>query len=179
MPLYAIDDHEPVCGGSVWLAPTASVMGRVQLADRVNVWFGAVIRGDNEPISVGEGTNIQDLAMLHSDWGAPLSIGANCTIGHGAIIHGCTIEDGSLIGMGATVLNGAKIGRGSIVGANALVPENRDIAPGSLVVGMPAKVVRSLDQATMDGLRAQAAGYVKNAVRFAAGLRRLDAGPGV
>lgn len=174
MPLYALDDREPRTGAGVWLAPDAHVIGDVVLGEGVNLWFGAVIRGDNETIQVGDRTNIQEGAMLHSDPGSPLTVGADVTVGHHAILHGCTVGDGSLIGMGATVLNRARIGRFCIVGANALVTEGKEFPDFSLIVGAPAKLARTLDEATAERLRASAAHYVANAARFARGLRRLS-----
>jgi carbonic anhydrase/acetyltransferase-like protein (isoleucine patch superfamily) len=153
------------------VAPEAQVMGRVILGPGVGIWFGAVLRGDNEPITVGEATNIQENRVLHTDIGYPLTIGANCTIGHRAMLHGCTIGDGSLIGMGATVLNGARIGSGCLIGACALITEGKEIPDGSLVMGSPGKVIRLLDAEARARLLAPAAGYRANAARFRAGLR--------
>jgi carbonic anhydrase/acetyltransferase-like protein (isoleucine patch superfamily) len=136
-----------------------------------SVWFGVVIRGDNEEIRIGAGSNVQENCVLHTDMGFPLVIGANCTIGHKAMLHGCTIGEGSLIGMGATILNGAKIGKGCLIGASALVTEGKEIPDGSLVMGAPGKVVRLLDDAARARLLLSAAGYRANARRFAAGLR--------
>jgi len=176
MPIYALNDVEPRLpeSRSHWVAPDAQVVGNVELGEEVGVWFGAVIRGDNELIRIGARTNIQDGAVLHSDRGVPLTIGADVTVGHRAILHGCTVEDGSLIGMGATVLNRARIGRHCIVGANALVTEGKEFPDFSLIVGSPAKVVRTLDPDTAKMLLGSAQGYVANASRFAAGLRRID-----
>jgi carbonic anhydrase/acetyltransferase-like protein (isoleucine patch superfamily) len=173
MPIYALGEMAPELPDphQVWIAPNAHVIGRVRLGSNVGVWFGAVLRGDNELIDIGEGTNIQEGAMLHTDPGFPLAVGAGVTIGHHAIVHGCTIGDGSLIGMGATILNGAKIGRNSIVGANALVTEGKEFPDGSLIVGTPAKVVRELGPDTMEGLRISAANYVRNAEKFRSTLR--------
>lgn len=176
MPLYALDDAEPVTEGEFWIAPDAHVIGRVTLGDGVGVRFGAVIRADNEPMAIGARTNIQEGAMLHSDRGSPLTVGPDVTVGHHAILHGCTVGEGSLIGMGATVLNRARIGRFSIVGANALVTEGKEFPDFSLIMGSPAKAVRVLDEAQAAALRASATGYVANARRFRAGLRRLDQG---
>ena len=143
MPLYALDGTRPETAkaGDWWLAPDAHVIGRVRLAAGVGVWFGAVLRGDNEWISIGEGSNIQEGCVLHTDMGYPLTVGANCTIGHRAILHGCTIGENSLVGMGATVLNGARIGANSLVGANALVTEGKEFPDNSLIIGSPAKAV--------------------------------------
>jgi carbonic anhydrase/acetyltransferase-like protein (isoleucine patch superfamily) len=175
MPLYALDDLIPETPGEghFWVAPDAQVVGHVMLAEDVGIWFGAAIRGDNEPIRIGARSNIQEGAVLHSDMGFPLTIGADVTVGHRAILHGCTIGDGALIGMGATVMNGARIGAGSIIGAGALVTEGKEIPEGSLVMGAPAKVIRALDAETRQRLLGSAAHYVENARRFAKGMRRL------
>lgn len=175
MPLYEIDGKRPVMDAAgAWVAPSADVIGDVQLGADTNIWFGAVIRGDNTPIIVGARTNIQEGAMLHSDPGAPLTIGADCTIGHHAILHGCTIGDGVLIGMGAVVLNRAEIGAGSIVGAGALVTEGKIFPPASLIIGSPARVARQLDASTAAMLKASAAHYVEKSRACAKGLKRLD-----
>ncbi len=168
--IYELDGVRPQIDPTAWVAPTAVLIGNVIVGPRANIWFGAVLRGDNEPIVVGEGSNIQENSVLHTDMGSPLTIGANCTIGHKAMLHGCIIEDGSLIGMGATLLNGAKIGAGSLVGACALVTEGKEIPPGSLVMGAPAKVVRELDAAAQARLLKSATGYQANAARFARGI---------
>ena len=175
MPIYALGELAPELPriDHVWIAPDASVIGRVRLARDVGVWFGAVLRGDNELIDIGEGTNIQEGAMLHTDPGFPLTIGAGVTIGHHAIVHGCTIGNNSLIGMGATILNGARIGANCIVGANALVTEGKEFPDGSLIVGAPAKVVRELGPDTEESLRASAANYVRNAERFRSTLQLI------
>lgn len=172
MPLYALDGIAPEHDGpgTCWIAPDAHVIGRVRLGRDVGIWFGAVIRGDNELIAIGRGTNIQEGAMLHTDMGFPMTLGPDCTIGHHAILHGCTIGEGALVGMGATILNGAVIGAHSLVGANALVTEGKEFPPNSLIVGSPAKVVRTLDEASAERLRASAHNYVANWKRFAAGL---------
>lgn len=176
MPIYALDGLTPELPGPDrrYIAPDAHVIGRVILGADVSIWFGAVLRGDNEPISVGARSNIQEGAMLHADPGFPCTLGEDVTVGHHAILHGCTVGDGVLVGMGATLLNGARIGAGSIVGAHALVTEKKEFPPLSLIVGSPARLVRTLDEATAAGLRAQAAHYVANGRRFAAGLRRID-----
>ncbi|MFV0624216.1 gamma carbonic anhydrase family protein [Sphingomonas sp. ac-8] len=175
MPLYALDGVAPQlpADGSAWVAPSADLIGDVRLGRDASIWFGAVIRADNTPIRGGDRTNIQDGAMLHSDVGSPLTVGAGVTVGHHAILHGCTVEDGALIGMGATVLNGAVIGAGSLVGAGALVTEGKVFPPGSLIVGSPARVVRSLDEKALAGLRASADGYVERQRRFAQELVRV------
>lgn len=175
---YTLDGVAPEVGMGAWIAPSAVVVGKVVLEDEVSVWFGATIRGDNEMIWVGQGSNIQENAVLHTDWGYPLLIGANCTIGHRAMLHGCTIGEGTLIGMGATVLNGAKIGKGCLIGACALITEGKEIPDGSLVMGSPGKVVRVLDAEAQEKLLRSAAGYRANAQRFAKGLKEIkDAKP--
>ena len=174
MSLYQLDDLCPRLGAEAWVAPTATLIGDVRLGEQASVWFGATLRGDNTPILLGPRSNFQDGAMGHSDAGAPLVIGADCTIGHHAILHGCTVEDGVLIGMGAIVLNRAVIGAGSLVGAGALVTEGKAFPPGSLIVGSPARAVRQLDAAAQAMLLASAAHYVANARRYAAGLKRVD-----
>ncbi len=173
MPIYALADLVPELPppGLFWIAPGAHVIGNVLLAEDVGIWFGAVLRGDNELISVGARSNIQENAMLHTDMGFPLSIGSDCTIGHHAILHGCTIGDNSLVGMGATILNGAKIGKNSLVGANALVTEGKEFPDNSLIVGSPARAIRTLDDAAAARLTASAAGYVANWKRFAVEMR--------
>ncbi len=145
----------------------------MQIGEGVGIWFGAVLRGDNELIQIGRDTNIQEHAMLHTDMGYPMQIGAGCTIGHGAILHGCILGENVLIGMGAIVLNGAKIGAGSLVGAGALVTEGKEFPPGSLIVGSPAKAIRTLDDAAQEKLKGSAAGYVRNWKRFAAGMKTI------
>jgi carbonic anhydrase/acetyltransferase-like protein (isoleucine patch superfamily) len=171
--IYALDEHEPQLGEGAWIAPDAHVIGRVTLGALASIWFGATLRGDNEPIEIGAGANLQERCMVHTDMGFPVTVGRDCTVGHHAILHGCTVEDESLIGMGAIVLNGAVIGRGSLVGAGALVTEGKAIPPGSLVLGSPGKVVRSLDEDALAGLRASAEHYRANAARFRAGLREV------
>jgi carbonic anhydrase/acetyltransferase-like protein (isoleucine patch superfamily) len=168
--IYALDGIAPKIDPTAWVAPTAVVIGNVTIGPGANIWFGAVIRGDNEAIVVGAGSNVQENAVLHTDIGYPLTIGENCTIGHKAMLHGCTIGPCSLIGMGATVLNGAVVGAGSLIGACALVTEGKEIAAGSLAMGSPARVVRSLDEAAQNRLLQSAEGYQANARRFASGL---------
>lgn len=172
MPLYRLDDHSPVTPepGAFWVAPNAALIGRVVLKRDASVWFAAVLRGDNETITVGERSNVQDGCVLHTDMGFPLEIGRGCTIGHKAILHGCTIGDNSLVGMGATVLNGARIGRNCIIGANALIAEGKEIPDNSLVVGMPGRVVRQLDAAAEAGIAGSADSYVAQWRRYANGL---------
>ena len=171
MNLYELDGVAPKLEPGVWVAPGARVTGRVILRVGASVWFNAVLRGDNEPIEVGEGSNVQDGCVLHSDMGFPLYVGADCTVGHMAILHGCRVGEGSLIGMGAVVLNGARIGRSVLVGAGALVTEGKEIPDGVLVLGRPGKVARTLSLEEVEGLRRSAEGYRANAARFRAGLR--------
>jgi carbonic anhydrase/acetyltransferase-like protein (isoleucine patch superfamily) len=173
MPLYAIDGKQPVVGTDVWVAPSADVIGDAHLADGSSVWFGAVIRADNTPIIIGTRSNIQESAMCHSDPGAPLTIGADCTIGHHAILHGCTIGDNVLIGMGAIILNRAVIGDGCIVGAGALVTEGKTFEPNSLIVGSPAKAIRTLDENAAAMLKASAQHYVDKGKAYSEGLTRV------
>jgi carbonic anhydrase/acetyltransferase-like protein (isoleucine patch superfamily) len=174
MPIYELDGKVPTIGAGVWIAPDAHVIGEVVLGDNVGVWFGSVIRGDTSLITVRAGTNVQDGAMLHSDFGVPLTIGADCTIGHHAILHGCTIGDRVLVGMGATVLNQAVIGDECVIGANALVTEGKTFDPGSLIVGSPARSIKTLDPDKRAFLKASAEHYIANAHRFAKGLKRID-----
>lgn len=176
MPIYSLDDVAPILPeeGQYWIAPDAHVIGKVQLGIDVGIWFGAVLRGDNELIDIGNSSNIQEAAVLHTDMGAPLTVGEGCTIGHKAILHGCTIGDNSLIGMGATVLNHARIGNNCLVGANALVTEGKEFPDNSLIVGSPAKAIRALDEAAIERLRWSAQNYVSNWKRFANGMRRID-----
>ena len=175
MPLYALSDRRPLlpAAGRYWIAPNASVIGDVVLSEDCSVWFGAVLRGDTERIAVGARSNIQEGSTLHTDVGFPLVIGEDCTIGHNAILHGCVIGDGSLVGMGAVILNGAKIGRGCLVGAGALVTEGKVFPDHCLIVGAPAQAKRTLDEAAVAGLLRSAAHYVENGRRFAAGLKAI------
>ncbi len=173
MPLYEFAGKAPTLGTDAWIAPSADVIGDVGLGDEASVWFGAVIRGDNTPIMIGARSNVQEGAALHSDPGAPLTVGADVTVGHHAILHGCTIGARSLIGMGATILNRAVIGEDCIVGAGALVTEGKSFPPGSLIVGSPARVVRSLDDAAKAMLLASARVYVAKAKEYATGLKRV------
>ncbi|WP_292895856.1 gamma carbonic anhydrase family protein [Nitratireductor sp.] len=173
MPIYALAGESPIFEDreTNWIAPDASVIGRVRLGRNAGIWFGAVLRGDNEPIEIGENTNIQEHSVLHTDIGFPLTIGPGCTIGHRAILHGCRIGENSLVGMGAIVLNGAEIGRNCLVGAGALVTENKKIPDNSLVVGSPARVVRELDDEAVRGLQWSSAHYVENGRRFLEGMK--------
>ena len=173
MTLYALGDAVPEIDGEAWIAPGAQVMGRVRVLAGASVWFGAMLRGDNEWIEVGEGTNIQENCVLHTDMGFPLTLGAGVTVGHKAMLHGCTVGENSLIGMGATVLNGARIGRNCLIGAGALVTEGKVIPDNSLVMGAPGKVVRELDARAEQMLRASAESYRQNAARFRRDLREI------
>jgi carbonic anhydrase/acetyltransferase-like protein (isoleucine patch superfamily) len=175
MPLYALGDDRPTTPdeNAYWLAPDAHVIGKVTIGVDVGIWFGAVLRGDNEMITIGAGTNIQEGTMVHTDMGYPATIGAGCTIGHHAIIHGCTIGDNSLIGMGATVLNGARIGNNCLVGANALVTEGKEFPDGSLIVGSPARAIRTLDEKAIAGLTRSAESYVATWKRFSRDLKPI------
>lgn len=171
--IYTLEGIAPEIAIDAWVADTAVLIGKVVLEEDANVWFGAVLRGDNEEIRVGRGSNVQENSVLHTDMGYPLTIGANCTIGHKAMLHGCTIGDGSLIGMGATLLNGSKIGKGCLIGAGALITEGKEIPDGSLVMGAPGKVVRVLDEEARMRLLMSARGYQANARRFAKGLKLI------
>lgn len=176
MPIYALDGVQPELPalGRFWVAPNATVIGHVALADEASVWFGSVIRGDNERISLGARVNIQELCVLHTDPGFPMTIGDDCTIGHKAMLHGCTIGENSLVGMGATILNGARIGRNCLVGAGALVTEGKEFPDNSLIVGAPAKAIRELGPEWQARIHGTAAHYVRNWRRFAEGLKRID-----
>jgi carbonic anhydrase/acetyltransferase-like protein (isoleucine patch superfamily) len=176
MTLYSLDGISPLtpADGDFWVAPNAQIIGKVALKSGSSVWFGVVMRGDNELITLGEGSNIQDNSVLHTDMGFPLRIGRDCTIGHRVMLHGCTLGDNTLIGMGATILNGAVIGDNCLIGAGALITEGKVIPDGSLVVGMPGKVVRMLDAAAVEGLAMAARGYRSNMRRFRNGLSELN-----
>jgi carbonic anhydrase/acetyltransferase-like protein (isoleucine patch superfamily) len=173
MTIYALDGHRPEIAEDTWVAPDANLIGKVVLEDGASVWFGVTLRGDNEVIHIGAGTNVQENTVMHTDMGYPLVIGAGCTIGHKAMLHGCTIGENSLIGMGATVLNGARIGRNCLIGAGALITEGKEIPDGSLVMGAPGKVIRSLDEAAIAGLKSSALHYQQNMRRFRAGLSEV------
>ena len=170
--IYELDGITPELAfdGDYWVAPTAQLIGKVRIDKGASVWFGAVLRGDNELIHVGAGSNVQENSVLHTDMGFPLAIGVNCTIGHKAMLHGCTIGGNTLIGMGATVLNGAVIGENCLIGANTLITEGKIIPDGSLVMGSPGKVVRELDQTAITGLTKSAEAYQMNMRRFRGGL---------
>ncbi len=173
MAIYELDGVQPQVAPTAWIADSAEVIGDVRLEDGASVWFGVVVRGDNHPIVIGPGSNLQENAVLHTDAGVPLTLGRNVTVGHQAMLHGCAVGDNTLIGIGAVVLNGARIGRDSLVGAGALVTEGKEFPDGSLIVGSPAKAVRALTPEQIAGLRRSAEGYVANAARFRRGLRRI------
>ena len=176
MSLYAYEGMRPVLSddGDFWIAPGAHVIGNIRLGSGVSIWFGSVLRGDNEPIEVGAGTNLQEQTVIHTDPGFPCTIGENCTIGHKAMLHGCTIGAGTLIGMGATVLNGAHIGAGCLIGAGALVTEGKEIPDGSLVMGMPGKVIRETTLEQRAANLGSAAHYQARMRAFRKGLEPLD-----
>ncbi len=166
MPLYSLADKQPIIGQNAWIAPNATVIGDVHLADHASVWWNAVLRGDNDPIRIGENSNIQDGSVLHTDEGVPLTVGANVTVGHLVMLHGCTIGAGALIGIQSVILNGAVIGEHCLIGANSLIPEGQVIPPRSLVVGSPGKVVRELTDAEVARLLHSALHYVANVRRY-------------
>ena len=173
MAIYQLDEHSPHIDDSTWIADNAQVMGAVSLAANTSVWFGAVIRGDTETITIGEGSNIQDLAVIHADNGMPVVVGKHVTVGHQVMLHGCTIGDESLIGIGAVVLNGVRIGKNCLVGAGSLVTEGKSFPDGSMIMGSPAKVVRELTPEQIEGLRASARHYIQNAKRYRTGLKTI------
>ena len=175
MPLYALEGIEPElpASGRYYVAPSAQVMGRVRLREDVSIWFNAVLRGDNELIAIGARSNIQDNCILHVDPGKPLHVGADCTVGHNVILHGCTIASNVLIGMGAIVMNGVRINQGSIVGAGAVIPEGKEFPESSLIVGSPARVVRRLDESSVKAIAAGADNYVRRWKSYRQGLRPL------
>ena len=173
MAIYELDNIVPRMHDSAWVADSAQVMGNVELGEDTSIWFGVVIRGDTELIRVGKGSNIQDGTVMHADIGKPLTVGENVTVGHKVMLHGCTIGDGSLIGIGAVVLNGARIGKGCIVGAGSLVTEGKEFPDGSMIIGSPAKVVRELTEVQQQGLQMSALHYIENARRFRAGLHKI------
>ena len=173
MALYQLDEHAPQLAADAWVADSAQVIGQVHLAERTSVWFGSILRADNEPMRIGRGSNIQESCVLHSDPGFALTIGENVTVGHQVMLHGCTVGDGTLIGIQSVVLNGAKIGRNCLVGAGSLVTEGKEFPDGSMILGSPAKVVRPLDAAQIAGLQRAAGHYVQNAARFRSGLKKI------
>ena len=173
MAIYQLNESKPSVHPSAWVADSAQVMGAVTLAENTSVWFGVVIRGDTSTISVGRGSNIQDNSVLHADEGMPLVIGEGVTVGHQVMLHGCTVGNNSLIGIGAVVLNGAKIGNNCLVGAGALVTEGKEFADGSMIIGSPAKAVRMLSPEQIEGLKMSAKHYINNASRYKTGLKKL------
>ncbi len=174
MALYELDGIAPRVADSAWVADSAQVIGHIALGENASVWFGAVLRGDNELLTIGRDTNVQDGAVLHSDLGSPLTLGEGVTVGHQVMLHGCTVGDNSLIGIQAVILNKARIGRNSIVGAGAVVTEGKEFPDNSLIIGAPAKVVRTLDEAAVAKLRQSAQHYVENGRRYAKGLRKIS-----
>jgi carbonic anhydrase/acetyltransferase-like protein (isoleucine patch superfamily) len=174
MAIYELDGQAPElpADGNYYIADSAAVIGKVRLLNAASVWFGAVLRGDNEWIEVGEGSNIQDNCTCHTDQGFPLRIGTNCTVGHNVILHGCTIEDNALVGMGSVVMNGARIGRGSVVGAGAVITEGKEFPDYSLIIGAPARVIRTLETAQVEKMGA-ARFYVANGARYGKGLKKI------
>ena len=173
MAVYEVDGKTPQVDSTAWIADSAQVMGHVTLGPDASVWFGCVLRGDTESMTIGEGSNIQDLTVMHADHGLPLTIGKHVTVGHKVMLHGCTIGDESLIGIGAIVLNGARIGKNCLVGAGSLVTEGKEFPDGSMIMGTPAKVVRQLTPEQNEGLRLSAQHYIDNARMFRATLKKL------
>ena len=172
--LYRLGEHEPITDGEFYVADSATVLGKVRLCENASIWFGAVLRGDTELITIGEGSNVQDCSVLHTDLGFPLDIGKDVTIGHKVMLHGCTIGDGSLIGINSVVLNGAKIGKGCLIGANALITEGMEIPDGSLVLGSPGKIKGELNEDQKQGLILSAKHYVQNSKRFKEELELME-----
>lgn len=173
MAIYELDQISPTIHESAYVADSAQVMGNVHLGEHCSVWFGAVIRGDTEHIHIGEGSNIQDGSVLHADFGVPLTIGKRVTVGHKVMLHGCTIGDGTLIGIGAVILNNAKIGKDCLVGAGSLVTEGKVFPDGSVIMGSPAKVVRSLSPEQIQGVHLMAQHYIDNALRYKATFNKI------
>jgi carbonic anhydrase/acetyltransferase-like protein (isoleucine patch superfamily) len=175
MAIYELDGQTPDLppDGNYFIADTATVIGKVRLHSFASVWFGAVLRGDNEWIEIGENSNVQDNAICHTDEGFPLTIGKNCTVGHNVILHGCTLEDDALVGMGSIVMNGARIGRGSIVGAGSVITEGKEFPEHSLIIGAPARVIRTVDPAQVTAMESSARFYVGNGSRFKKGLKKI------
>lgn len=174
MAIYQLGEHKPAVAESAWVAESAQVVGRVTLAEDVSIWFNAVLRGDSDSLTIGRGSNIQDGSVLHADTGFPLVLGENVTVGHKVMLHGCTVGDNSLIGIGAVVLNGARIGKNSLVGAGSLVTEGKVFPDGSLIMGSPAKLVRELTPEAIQGLAASAAHYIHNGQHYAAELKKIS-----
>ena len=173
MAIYQLGDDAPRIAATAWVAESAEVIGRVSLGEGASVWYGAVLRGDNEWITIGARSNVQEAAVMHTDMGSPLTLGEDVTVGHQAMLHGCTVGDGALIGIQAVVLNGAVIGRGCLVGAGAVVTEGKVFPDHSLIIGSPAKAVRQLTPEQIEGLRRSAAHYTENADRYRKGLKKL------
>jgi carbonic anhydrase/acetyltransferase-like protein (isoleucine patch superfamily) len=175
MAIYELDGQAPELpsDGNYFIAESAALIGKIRLRSAASVWFGAVLRGDNEWIEIGEDSNVQDNCTCHTDMGFPLTIGKNCTVGHNVILHGCTIEDGALVGMGSIVMNGARIGRGSIVGAGSVITEGKQFPEYSLIIGSPARVIRTLDPARVTAMGSAARFYVGNGARFKGGLKKI------
>jgi carbonic anhydrase/acetyltransferase-like protein (isoleucine patch superfamily) len=175
MAIYELDGQGPdlPADGNYFIADTATVIGKVRLKSSASVWFGAVLRGDNEWIEIGEGSNVQDNSTCHTDPGFPLTIGKNCTVGHNVILHGCTLEDGALVGMGSIVMNGARIGRGSVVGAGSVITEGKQFPEYSLIIGAPARVIRTLDSEQAAKMGGAAKSYQRNGPRFRKGLKKI------
>jgi carbonic anhydrase/acetyltransferase-like protein (isoleucine patch superfamily) len=169
--IYELNGKKPECHGDHWIAESADVIGNVILGDQVSIWFNAVLRGDNDPITIGRASNVQDGSVLHTDIGSPLTIEEGVTVGHKVMLHGCFIGKNSLIGINSVVLNGARVGKNCLVGANSLIPEGKDIPDGSLVMGSPAKVIRELDERAIDGLRISSQNYIANYKRFREGAK--------
>lgn len=173
MALYQLDRDSPRVAESAWVADSAQVIGNVELHEDSSIWFGAVLRGDTECLTIGRGSNVQDGTVIHADPGFPTTLGEHVTVGHQVMLHGCTVGDGSLIGIQAVLLNGAKIGKHCLVGAGALVTEGKEFPDGSLIIGVPAQVARPLRPQEIEGLKRSAAHYVENAKRFKAGLKKI------
>jgi carbonic anhydrase/acetyltransferase-like protein (isoleucine patch superfamily) len=173
MPIYALNDATPEFppGGEYWVAPTAVLIGKVRLLKNASVWFGAVLRGDNDWIIVGENSNVQDNSVIHTDPGQPTVIGSDVTVGHRVILHSCTIGDGSLVGMGSTILNRAKIGKGCLIGANTLISEDKSFEDGSMILGSPGRVIKQISEQQQAMLKMSSHGYVQNFTRFSKGLK--------
>ena len=169
--IYELNGKKPECHGDHWIAESADVIGNVILGDQVSIWFNVVLRGDNDPITIGRASNVQDGSVLHTDIGSPLTIEEGVTVGHKVMLHGCFIGKNSLIGINSVVLNGARVGKNCLVGANSLIPEGKDIPDGSLVMGSPAKVIRQLDERAIDGLRISSQNYIANYKRFREGAK--------
>ncbi len=176
MTVYSLGAHLPKVNETVWIAPDANIIGAVTLKEKASVWFGATLRGDNEHIDIGAGSNIQENTVLHTDVGYPLTVGVNCTIGHKCMLHGCEIGNNTLIGMGAIVLNGAKIGSNCLIGAGALITQNKVIPHGSLVLGSPGKVIRDLNVEEVKGLALSALHYQENAINFMNEMKDMSEG---